>query len=1303
MRKFALLFLLVLAQLVGADVASAVELIRVAHLPADYRSLPADGISPGATAESDDAQYAEQMQKSHADSARLCADSPSTLQQSRCVNGRARSAINSHLGGGDLQRLASNVWDDAPSTSGVAHQVAQSPRERGTEGGFGSPSARLASASARTISPQAQFVTSVGHGGQSINHVAGDPSLPFIVSGDRSGLIWVWSADNGRPLRALAGHRDGITSLAVASGTDLVISGSHDGVAIVWHAPTATRRCSLAPVTNGSNGTITAVALSTNGSTAVVAGWLVGSADRGFVTLWDTASCKLVRSTGVSFAVFGADISPDGQMLALAGERGRVALWSIKRDQPVFLPGHDGRVGPIRFSPDGAFLAAGATMVFLGDEKEERHVTVWRTATREVLYRFEQSLTISGVAFSASGNVLNVASAAGVEAYDLRSGKRLWEFMADEPRIAATRNECILIGSSQGVLGAIKSADQSLTRCWQASGESDGVKTVVIGGRRLLLFGARPVVFDLNESAVRSLQSQQKWQAAAAALSSDGQHSAIVEPSERRDDVSSAIFGYDGDYALRVFEAATHSELLVKPLGRCSPAALEFASSTRLVVACDRVLRVLELPSGNELTRWHAHDEVIRIESRKNGELLFTLVGGTLCKKLLTWSLRPEDPPVLLHESGCGAVAFATSQDGAQLAFVQEEVAGTERTLSVIDRIRGTSARLDAGSIVQATWSRQWQSVAFSPDARILAAGSTDGRLILWNLATGNIRTEFNHGASVDVLHFASERNLLISGGANGTAAVWDLTSPGVPSSIRIAEFADGTWVVADSEGRFDTNGLLENRFAYWVLPDMPYEALSLDAFMREFFEPGLLQRTWLHEPLREVTAISRLNRVQPNVQIVAIEPDPNHPALVTVRVHVEKVVRRDRAGKAPAGQIGDVHDLRLLRDGHLVAAVPRSPGPVVVDPRSGAAVIDFPGIKLPTGRESVTLTAYAFNQDGVKSETSQRVYKLPKPLVPGKRRAYVLNIGIDAHENPDWNLRYAAADARAFSVELVRTLKNSRTFDEIVPILITSELKDSEASRPTKASIQAVFEMLAGKTATRAPIRGVVGADAIEAAGPDDAIIFTYSGHGFRDPDGTFYLFPFDIGTGTRRVIDRTILERLISTRDLDRWIRDIDVGSFVFIVDACNSASTVGGDEFRPAPMNARGFGQLAYDMGMQVLSASQVEEVALESDRLRHGLLTYALIREGLESKTADHAPQDGVISLREWLRYGVSRVPDLYVAVTEARTIGRGVQVVFQGSSPAALRARAQKPRLFDFSRGQGDWQLWRQSDRDTMPD
>lgn len=87
----------------------------------------------------------------------------------------------------------------------------------------------------------------------------------------------------------------------------------------------------------------------------------------------------------------------------------------------------------------------------------------------------------------------------------------------------------------------------------------------------------------------------------------------------------------------------------------------------------------------------------------------------------------------------------------------------------------------------------------------------------------------------------------------------------------------------------------------------------------------------------------------------------------------------------------------------------------------------------------------------------------------------------------------------------------------------------------------------------------------------------------------------------------------------------------------------------------MNSKGLGQLAFEKGIYVVGASQGYQAALENSRLGHGLLTYALIIEGLENMSADYRPPDKNIYAEELLGFVRTRVPQLQVDAFRRRDI------------------------------------------------
>ena len=114
----------------------------------------------------------------------------------------------------------------------------------------------------------------------------------------------------------------------------------------------------------------------------------------------------------------------------------------------------------------------------------------------------------------------------------------------------------------------------------------------------------------------------------------------------------------------------------------------------------------------------------------------------------------------------------------------------------------------------------------------------------------------------------------------------------------------------------------------------------------------------------------------------------------------------------------------------------------------------------------------------------------------------------------------------------------------------------------------------------------------------------------------------------------------------------------------------------------MNSKGLAQLAYEKGIYILTAAQSYQAALEPSDLKHGLLTYALVEEGLKKEAADSEPRDGTLLVREWFSYVMSRVPQLQEQRMKQASAGGRQLVYLEGDEDESAEKRnVQRPRVF----------------------
>jgi len=175
------------------------------------------------------------------------------------------------------------------------------------------------------------------------------------------------------------------------------------------------------------------------------------------------------------------------------------------------------------------------------------------------------------------------------------------------------------------------------------------------------------------------------------------------------------------------------------------------------------------------------------------------------CQSGATWQY-PQVHALMGHSDWVWSIA--PSPDGQVLASGSKD-----KTIKLWDLPTGRLVRTLTGH------TNDVFSVAISPDGRTLASGSNDKTIKLWNIETGELlRTLAGHKSDILSVAFASDQQILASGSKDRTIRLWDLATGN--SLHTLIGHTDSLRAVAFSpDGQTLASGSWDKTIKIWQLP----------------------------------------------------------------------------------------------------------------------------------------------------------------------------------------------------------------------------------------------------------------------------------------------------------------------------------------------------------------------------------------------------------------------------------------------------------------------------------------------------
>ena len=1185
--------------------------------------------------------------------------------------------------------------------SGIAQSKGQEKRGIGVAP---APVQPLTSATSTTASDKPGLILQTGHT-RSANAVVFSPDNRWLASGGKDNVIKIWDLTTGNILRTLYGHTANVNALAVspdgkllASGSgdindkrDLgtftqggVVGGAEDTTVRIWNIQTGQQL----QVLRGHELPVGAVAFSSDGHSLTSVGgdavkvWDVsaGTEQRSLKTEYGKSGMEKLSSLDSLGCLFGCgnkerkqeaqrlknfkmsaskiSVSSNGQVAGVGQPDKAVKVYDSLSGREVrdlsFKAIPDAENSSVAFSSDARLVAFAKT---------SETVSVQEALTGRELFSLNTgvSKTPQRVQFSSDGRFIVTAAdnnaGAVLKLWDAATGQLMRELKTSGEPLTSAR---VISFNRDGSLIAVVAAGAKAIRIIDSATGQES---------RTLQTGTSNEASRAEQAAfIKSIDPKTMATLQKRDITTPEEIIEAVEAmgtisSEKRQAGGAVSFSPDGHFLIS-------SHVLLKNL---TTEVWDTAAGTLVGNADDASLRDRGKPFFSPDGRFRSAPffPMKGFYDPSAGDLMNPFTNGY--KDVYTQKIDLYDGQTdkRLRELDGGKAPDMGMVPAAGFSFDSKLIAMTgfeKKEHSILVYETETGRKVNSFPIHDDEQSGAVTTLCLSADARLLAAGYGT-KIDVFEVASGRTIRTLPHAGRIVSLSFSPDAHFLVALGENNDKYIWDTASgEELATLVNLGGSLNShssDWLVVTPDGLFDGSPAAWKQIL-WQFGGNTFDVTPAETFFNEFYYPGLLAEVMAGKKPRAPKNISQLDRRQPEVKLTSpVAVGSTSERKLTVKIEVTEQPA-DKGHEVGSG----ARDVRLFRNDSLVKVwrgdVLKGQGSITLEAT----------IAVVAGENR--LAAYAFNRDNVKSKDATLTLTGAGSLKrPGT--AYVLTIGVDSYSNPQYNLKYAVADATAFGEEVQRAQQQIANYEHIEVVSLLDE-------QATKANVLRALARLAGGSEPM-PTDAPASLQKLKTTQPEDAVFIYFAGHGTAQ-GSRFYLLPHDLGyAGERTRLDaaglQLILEHGISDEELERAVEGIDADKILMVIDACNSGQALEAAERRRGPMNSKGLAQLAYEKGMYILTAAQSYQAAQEVSQLGHGLLTYALVEEGLKQAAADGAPKDGEVWVREWFDYASTRVPNMQLEKMK-QSRGIGITLSFlegQDQVPEVERRVTQTPRVF----------------------